>query len=616
MAFWTVPLLVLANEGGTGYKKVVSGQLISSGLVQQHLKRILASELFHRSDRLCRFLQFSVDATLNGASERTKEYVIGVEVFDRGSSFDSRIDPVVRVEARRLRAKLKQWHETEGRDSKILIELPTGAYSAVFRYRNARPQRDPVAGAEKTIAVLPFVNLNGDPDLDYFSDGLTEELIHALTRLQGLHVVAWPSALRMKGQEQDIAAIRNRLRVENILRGSVRRFGDRLRMTAQLIDTGDEHYLWSEAWDRSASDLLLIEQEIAGAIVQKLRVDADQNVSPAIAPPRRDAESHTLYLKGRFHLNKRSPEGLQAAVKYFQQAGKADEESALAWAGLADAHALIGTYSMAEPAKTMLAAKDAAERAIALDPNLAEPFTCLALVRGYEWKWQEAGELYRKSIALNPGYSTAHHWYATDYLVKLGWVRLAIAEMDKAIALDPLSSIKLEGRAYLSMIAGDFDDARRRYEELLEHDRWFYMAWSSLGRLYTQTGEYQKAIEMYEMARSIAGDFPKILGALGQTLALAAKGNEALILLESLKTASKTRYVGHATFALIHLGLGEVDAALQRLEQMVEAHELSASGLNTHPAWNAIRADVRFQALIKRVGLGVAQENAPDSQPR
>lgn len=601
----------MPNEEGTGYKKDVSGQSISSELVQQHLKRILASELFRRSDRLCRFLRFSVEAALKGDSERTKEYVIGVEVFDRGPSYDSRIDPVVRVEARRLRGKLKQWHETEGRDSTILIELPTGAYAAIFRYRNESRETDPVSTAEKTIAVLPFVNLNGDPDLDYFSDGLTEELIHALTRLKGLHVVAWPSALRMKGQEQDIAAIRNRLRVENILRGSVRRFGDRLRMTAQLIDAGDEHYLWSEAWDRSASDLLLIEQEIAGAIAQKLRVGADQNLSTASSPARRDAESHTLYLKGRFHLNKRTPEGLQAAVKHFQQASKADEKSALAWAGLADAHALIAAYAIAEPAKTIAAARDAAETAIALDANLAEPVTCLAFVRGYEWKWREAGELYRKSIALNPGYATAHHWYATDYLVKLGFVQLAITELDKAIALDPLSSIKLEGRAYLSMIAGDFDDARRRYEELLEHDRWFYMAWSSLGRLHTQTGEYKKAVEMYEMARSIAGDFPKILGALGQTLALAGRQDEARALLELLQTTSETQYVGHATFALIHLGLGEVDAALQRLEHTVQAHELSATGLNIHPAWDAIRADPRFQALIKRVGLPVAHEEAP-----
>ncbi len=577
--------------------------LIARELVEQHLKRILSSALFHRSDRLCRFLQFSVEAALDGSSERMKEYVVGVEVFDRGASFDPRIDPVVRVEARRLRAKLKQWHETEGRDSAILIELPTGSYATVFRYRHAAPQSDLIKSGPKTIAVLPFANLNGDEDLDYFSDGLTEELIHALTRVKGLHVVAWPSALRMKGQEQDIAAIRDRLKVENILRGSVRRFGDRLRMTAQLIDAADEHYLWSEAWDRSASDLLLIEQEIASAIVQKLQVGVVRHVSPAIAVSSRAAEAHTLYLKGRFHLNKRSPEGLEASVQYFEQATRADERSALAWAGLADAHALIATYGIVQPATGMAAATRAAETAIALDPTLAEPFTCLAFVRGYEWKWQEAGELYRKSISLNPGYAAAHHWYATDYLVKLGFVQEAIFEADKSIALDPLSSIKLEGRAYLSMVAGDFEDARQRYEDLLEHDRWFYMAWSSLGRLYTRTGDYKKALEMYRKARSIAGDFPKILGAYGQTLGLAGETADARAVLDSLNVMSQTRYVGKATFALIHLGLGEEDIALDRLDQMVEAHELSCAGLKIHPAWDALRTHPRFQVLLKQIGL-------------
>ncbi len=576
---------------------------IASELVLQQLKRILESELFRRSDRLRRFLQFSVEATLNGDSERMKEYIIGLEVFDRGPSFDSRVDPVVRVEARRLRAKLTQWHETEGRESTILIELPTGAYSAVFKLRSARPHTGPNTIAEKTIAVLPFTNLNGDPEMDYFSDGLAEELIHVLTRVKGLHVVAWPSALRMKGQEQDIAAIRSRLRVDNILRGSVRRFGDRLRMTAQLIDTTDEHYLWSEAWDRSASDLLLIELEIAGVIVQKLRMDEGESVTREIASPKSDSEVHALYLKGRFHLNKRSPEGLQAAVKYFERAVTADAKSALAWAGLADAHALIATYGITRPTNAILAAENAAKNAIALDATLAEPFTSLAFVRGYEWKWREAGDLYRQSIALNPGYATAHHWYASDYLVRLGRIGEAIVELDKAIALDPLSSIKLEGRAYLSMVGKDFDDAKRRYEELLEHDRWFYMAWSSLGRLYTHLREYEKAIEMYQTARSIAGDFPKILGALGQTLALAGRCNEARAVLASLHATSETQYVGHATFALIHLGLGELDLALRRLQQSVDAHEISATGLNIHPAWDALRPDSRFQALVKQVGL-------------
>ncbi len=203
--------------------------------MREHLGRILESELFRRSDRLSRFLEFSVQAALNGDSARLKEYVIGVEVFDRGQQFDPRIDPVVRVEARRLRTRLKQWHETLGHGSALIIDLPSGSYAAEIRYRAYSPPAPSIPSAAKKIAVLPFANLNGDPDLDYFSDGLTEELIHGLTRMKALHVVAWSSASRLKGQE-DLATIRDRLQVENILRGTVRRSGDRLRMTAQLVE--------------------------------------------------------------------------------------------------------------------------------------------------------------------------------------------------------------------------------------------------------------------------------------------------------------------------------------------------------------------------------------------
>ncbi len=203
-----------------------------------------------------------------------------------------------------------------------------GAYAAELRYRGA------TGFTEKTIAVLPFANLNADAELDYFSDGLTEELIHALTRLPGLRVVAWPSAARLKGQEQDLDSIRERLQVATILRGSVRRWKEQLRMTAQLVDAADGHFLWSEAWDRPADHLVAIEQEIARAIVEKLRLDLTADRRGALLPQTRDQEAHTAYLKGRFEWNKRTPEGLRVALTYFTQATERDAGWPLAWAGL------------------------------------------------------------------------------------------------------------------------------------------------------------------------------------------------------------------------------------------------------------------------------------------
>ncbi len=569
--------------------------------MREHLGRILESELFRRSDRLSRFLEFSVQAALNGDSARVKEYVIGVEVFDRGQHFDPRIDPVVRVEARRLRTRLKQWHDTVGQGSALTIELPSGSYAAEIRQRAYSPPPLPVPCAAKKIAVLPFANLNGDPELDYFSDGLTEELIHGLTRVKALHVVAWSSASRLKGQE-DLATIRDRLQVENILRGTVRRSGDRLRMTAQLIDAADGHYLWSEAWDRAASDLMKIEQEIAQAIVDKLRVDFEHVEGGAFLPRAREPESHTFYLKGRFQMHKRSEEGLRLAVSYFSQAAEREPDWALAWAGLADAYALMATYGVAQPAVMMRAARETAKKALHLDPTLAEALTCLAFVRScYDWEWREAEELYRRAIALSPGYAVAHHWYATDYLVMLGRFDEAAFEIETAISLDPLSSIILDGRALILMVAGRYEEARQAYLDLLQHDPLFYIGWSSLGRVYTQMGRYAEAIEMYQKARALVGDFPKILGALGQTLGLAGQVKEARELLDTLEIRSRAEHVGCITFSLIHLGLGERDAALMRLETAVAQREISVGWLKVHPAWNDLRSEPRFHALLKQL---------------
>jgi serine/threonine-protein kinase len=578
-------------------------QEISREEIVAQLARIIASPLFQRSERLRRFLNFSVDAALRGDEHRVKEYVVGTEVFDRGPAFDPRVDPVVRVEARRLRTRLREWHENDGRDCSFVIELPTGSYAAQFRHRN-RVEISGQSSSQKTIAVLPFANLNADPELDYFSDGLTEELIHALTRLEGLQVVAWPSVSRLKGQESAPAELAAKLNVENILRGTVRRSGDRLRMTAQLINAADGHFLWSEAWDRAASDLLSIEQEIAGAIAAKLRVGGPQAERSASVRKALHPEAHTLYLKGRFHWNKRDPEGLRLAVEYFRLATEREPSWALAWAGLADSYAVLATYNVGAPGPSIVAAREAAQHALALDPNLAEAITCLAFASSaYDWNWHEGEQLYQRAISLSPSYVTAHHWYGSDFLALFGRMDEAIEHLDEAVRLDPLSSIVLDTRAFLSMIAGRYEDAEHRLQEILQLDPFFAKSWSGLGRLYTEMGEYRKAIEMLERARSLAGDFPKTLGALGQALGLAGKTEQAREVLALLERKSQTQYVGHTTIALVHLGLGEREAALDHVERAVEERELSTMWLKAHPVWATLRPESRLQRLLVRMGL-------------
>jgi len=587
-------------------------------LIRQELGRIVASDLFSRSDRLCRFLSFSVEQALRGESDRVKEYVVGVEAFGRGPSFDPRVDPVVRVEARRLRDRLKSWYEGRGCDARIRIELPRGGYAAVFHDQAAttappaKPQSTP---AQRTIAVLPFTNLNSGTDTDYLCDGLTEELIHSLTKVRELRVVAWQSAARMKGREQDLEAIREQLGVETILRGSVRCLGDRLRITAQLIEAATGYYLWSEVWDRAAADVFAIEEEIAQAIVNTLRVRLWPESPARLTPKATSIACYNLYLKGRFHWNKRSPEGLRLGLRCFEDAVALDPDWALGWAGLGDSFAVLAENELLPQETAIPAANRAAERATSLDPNLAEAYATLGVLRSrYDWKWDEAAVFFRRAIDLNPGYATAHFWYGFHYLAMTGRLEEALAEAELAVSLDPLSPIAQEGLGFVLMVSGRYEEAIEQYRLLLEFEPSFYKAWTSRGRVYAQMGDYARAIEMYEKGLQLGGTIPNILAALGQAHALNGERDRARELLQQLhemsssasRTGSGTSAVPATCFAIVHLGLGENDRALEWLEAGMERRQMSLSALKVHPVYDPLRQEPRFLSLLVRLGLSPA----------
>src|SRR5436190_11496803 len=340
--------------------------------IQDQLDRILRSPLFARSERMSRFLRFSVENTLATPGSGIKEYLVGVEVFDRPADYNPQVDPIVRVEARRLRTKLKSYYAGAGSTDPVLIDFPKGAYTAVFRSSEPGCAAVPEQLSQSAIAVLPFANLCQGPGDDYFSDGLTEELILLLTRVKGLRVVAWYSASQFRGREQDLPSIREDLKAAMILRGSVRRTGERVRVTAQLIDTSSGSYLWSEAFDRDLIDVVGIQQEIAQAIVATLRLSWIP--MQAIVPQRRplNVDCYNLCLQARFHLNGRTQEGILNSLRCYQQAVENDPESAVAHAGLADAYSLLSDYGVKHPNEVMPLAEAAAQRALELDPDSAE----------------------------------------------------------------------------------------------------------------------------------------------------------------------------------------------------------------------------------------------------
>ena len=584
-----------------------------TGEIRAQVEKVLASRMFVRSARLCRFLRFSVEESLAGNSGRLKEQIIGMEVFDRRSGYDPRIDPIVRVEARRLRAKLKAYYTSLGRGDLIVIGLPKGAYLPFFKARAASAQGSRTSlGAHagsapvprKSIAVLPFANMMQGADDEYFSDGLTEELIHLLTRIPSLRVVAWNSTSKLRGREADLAGIRRQLRVGSVLRGSVRRTPERVRVTAQLIDSASGDYLWSETYDGRLENVFEIQGEMARSIVQALRLKLTG--LPETEAPRRapNVACYNLCLQGRFHANKRTMEGLRKSVERFEEAILADESCAEAHAGLADAYSLLADYGLMSPAEAVPRARAAAERALELDPQSAEANVSLAFVRSsFEWRWEEAEVLYRAAIAANPGYSRARHWFGVDYLGLLGRCQEALAEARAAYDLDPLSMIIREGVGYMHMICRDYPKALAVYREITDMDPDFYKAYSSLGRVLSLMGKYDLALAALERARKLGGEVPSILAALGQVLGSAGRMEEAHGVLRELTALSQTRWVPASCFAILHLGLGDYPTALTYLETATDGRELPVTALKVHPLYDPLRSEPGFQRLLERIGL-------------
>jgi serine/threonine-protein kinase len=313
-----------------------------------------------------------------------------------------------------------------------------------------------------------------------------------------------------------------------------------------------------------------------------------------------------LYLRGRFHWNKRTPEGLEKAIQIFEQVIARDAEFAPAYSGLADALSLQVDFGIGPlaPGESMNRAKRAALRAIELDPTLAEAHTSLGSIAGlHEWNWAASEKHYLRAIELNPSYVTAHHWYAADFLVLMGRFDEAFREIEIARRLDPLSPAINENVAHLLLIARRYDEALEKQLELQELDPYYYKCYTGMGRIYIQQGLYSQAIEMLSKGRALAGDVPFILGALGQAYAFDGREDDARAMLATLEAMAREQYVPSTTFALIHCALGETDCALDWLERGCRQAEVPMAALGVHPVYDPLRDNPRFTAIVNRIGL-------------
>ncbi|MGH7632010.1 MAG: tetratricopeptide repeat protein, partial [Gemmatimonadales bacterium] len=468
------------------------------------------------------------------------------------------------------------------------------------------PTREPAAGPadRRAIAVLPFVNASPDPDTEYFSDGMTDELIDALTKVEGLRVASRTSVFALKRREADVRTLGALLGVAVVLEGSVRRSGSRLRVTARLTDVADGRHFWSERYDGDAGDVFQVQDEIAGTIVRTLRGTLLGDLGDPT--PRRytaNLTAYNLYLKGRYCWNKRRSEGLNEAIAYFEAAMAEDPDYALAYSGLADCYALHVDYRGMPVVEAMARSRELALRALELDDTLAEAHTSLAWVTFlHDWDWESAGRRFRRAIELNPRYATARQWYSW-LLVSQGRIDAALAEARTAADLDPASVSIRRSLGWLNYYARRYDTAAEQLRRALAMDPTAEENHRILGLVLTQQGRHDEAAAAIREAIAGAGESAYARSALARALALAGRTDEARRLLAELELEGRSRYVSPVAYATAHIALGDTDEAFQWIERAFAERRGWLAYLRVEPIFDPIRGDPRFQALLDRMGL-------------
>ena len=532
-----------------------------------------------------------------GDVEQALVYLILSEEPEPISSVRGDVPPALEsVVARAMRKDPGGRYQSAGEMLRDLSSIGEQLRAVAARAKSP-PERTP-----PSIAVLPFANLSADPENEYFSDGMSEEIINALTKLNGLRVVARTSAFAFKGRNEDIREIGRKLHVEHVLEGSVRKAGNRLRITAQLIKVADGYHLWSERFDREMADVFAIQDEISLAIVDKLKVTLLEDEKSALAKrSTENIQAYTLYLQGQHSLNKNTRESLHNAIEKFRQAASLSPGYAQAYAKTALAYHLLGLMYYLPPADAYPKARAFAQKAIEIDPTAADAHAVLATVKSfYDWDWEGAESAFRRAIELNPNDAQARLQYAF-HLCCLGRMDDSLAEMTAAYALDPLLDQLSLGFVFLRM--GRLGDARSQFQKTIEAEPASAHALWLMGHVDVLEGRYEEGLAEVRRALSLSGDLAVILAGLGWSSAVAGDRDEAMRALEGLRERSKREYVPPYLSAKICSALGENDAAFEWLERAYEEHDTSLAAVLNDESLRGLHQDPRFEALLRRMNL-------------
>lgn len=456
----------------------------------------------------------------------------------------------------------------------------------------------------QALAVLPLEDLSGEVSHEYFADGMTEALITSLAKIKALRVISRTSAMQYRGVRKLLPQIARELNVDAVIEGSVLRSGDRVRIAAQLIHATSDEHLWAESYERDFRDILTLQSEIARQIADEVEIILTPEERARLGRTRQvNPEAHELYLKARYHWNKRTEESVKKAVVYFHQAIDRDPVFAQAYAGLADCYNILGYYNALPPMEAYPKGRAAALKALELDDCLAEPHAALGVIkRDFEWDWAGAEEKFQRAIEVNPGFAEAYHWRAT-LLSMLGRHSEAVGEKRKALAIDPLSVVIRTDLGRMLYFSRDYDQSVEQYRAALDMDLNFSYAHIWLAHVYEQKGLFEEAIAELQTGIRLSSDSTYAMAKLGHGYAVAGKAEEAHAVLRQLKALEKQRYVSPYDVAMVHVGLRENGEAFAWLDRAFEQRSLWLGYLNVEPQLDGLRSDPRFEQLQGRVGL-------------
>ncbi len=457
---------------------------------------------------------------------------------------------------------------------------------------------------EKSIAVLPFVNMSSDPEQEYFSDGMSEELLNLLAQIPDLKVISRTSAFSFKGKNEDIRKIGKTLGVGNVLEGSVRKSGNMIRVTVQLIETRNGTHLWSETYDRNIEEIFKVQDEISQAVVEKLKAKLLSGMANKTAVTE-NSVAHSLYLKGKYEWAKRTREGFLKSIDYFNQAIGEDPQYSLAYAGMADSYTLLCAYHILSPEASLPKAKSAADKAMELNPNLAEAYEATGHIEFLaDVNWKKAEDNYKKAIRLNPSFATARQRHAL-ILATQGRYNEALEEIKKAKELDPLSKIINTDVGLIQFFMGNYDKAIDECREVLDVDSAFSVALFVQGLAYEQSGKAALAETNFQLAVKASNNNPIAKSALAHALAINNNKNKAQKILQDLETSTAQQFVSPYCIAAIYAGLGKRDEVFQWLNKAVDRKSLWMIHLHfsEDPRFKEFKTDKRYQDLLKRIQM-------------